>query len=229
MNDIMDRIKKRRCELEMSYQDLAYKTGLSKSTLQRYETGSIKNMPIDKLEVLANALGVSPGYLMGWEEPEKKENDDTDLFNLKGDVRFLKKVNNDEFIKIPVLGTIRAGLPLYSDENIIDYEYVHQDELTRGEETFFLEIKGDSMINARIYECDRVRIRKQSYLENNGDIMAVRINGDEATLKRVYLQENGIALISENPKYPPMFFSKEQVENLPVEIIGKAIEVKIKL
>ena len=68
MNDIIDRIKKRRCELEMSYQDLAYKTGLSKSTLQRYETGSIKNMPIDKLEVLANALKVSPGYLMGWEE-----------------------------------------------------------------------------------------------------------------------------------------------------------------
>ncbi len=98
-----------------------------------------------------------------------------------------------------------------------------------GEETFFLEVKGDSMINVRIYEGDRVRIRKQSHLDNNGDIMAVRVNGDEATLKRVYIQENGLVLQSENPKYAPMFFSKEDVENLPVEIIGKAIEVKIKL
>ena len=58
-----------------------------------------------------------------------------------------------------------------------------------GEEAFSLEVKGDSMINARIYEGDRVRIRKQNHLDNNGDIMAVRVNGDEATLKRVYLQE----------------------------------------
>lgn len=72
MNNIIARIKKRRTDLDMSYQELANKTGLSKSTLQRYETGSIKNMPIDKLEVIANALDISPAYLMGWEE-EKKE------------------------------------------------------------------------------------------------------------------------------------------------------------
>lgn len=72
MNNIIARIKKRRTDLDMSYQELANKTGLSKSTLQRYETGSIKNMPIDKLEVIANALDISPAYIMGWEE-EKKE------------------------------------------------------------------------------------------------------------------------------------------------------------
>ena len=98
-----------------------------------------------------------------------------------------------------------------------------------GEETFFLEVKGDSMINARIYEGDRVRIRKQNHLDNNGDIMAVRVNGDEATLKRVYLQENGIALISENLKYAPMFYPASEIESGYVEIIGRAMEVKIKL
>lgn len=66
MEDIIDRIKNRRNELMMSYQDLADKTGLSKSTLQRYETGSIKNMPIDKLGILANALNVNPVWLMGY-------------------------------------------------------------------------------------------------------------------------------------------------------------------
>jgi len=67
-NEIIKRIKERRIRLNLSYQDLADKTGISKSTLQRYETGFIKNLPIDKLEILAFALNASPSYLMGWKE-----------------------------------------------------------------------------------------------------------------------------------------------------------------
>lgn len=74
-NEIIKRIKERRIRLNLSYQDLADKTGISKSTLQRYETGFIKNLPIDKLEILANALDTTPGYLMGWE----KESADSSL------------------------------------------------------------------------------------------------------------------------------------------------------
>lgn len=70
MHDIMKRMKTRREELNMSYQTLSEKVGISKSTLQRYETGYIKNMPVDKLEEIANALEISPLYLMGWEEKE---------------------------------------------------------------------------------------------------------------------------------------------------------------
>jgi transcriptional regulator with XRE-family HTH domain len=66
-SEIIKRIKERRLLQNLSYQDLADKTGISKSTLQRYETGFIKNLPIDKLEILANALNTTPGYLMGWE------------------------------------------------------------------------------------------------------------------------------------------------------------------
>lgn len=69
MQDIMNRMKTRREELNMSYQTLSEKVGISKSTLQRYETGYIKNMPVDKLENIAKALNVSPSYLMGWDEP----------------------------------------------------------------------------------------------------------------------------------------------------------------
>jgi transcriptional regulator with XRE-family HTH domain len=68
MQDIMKRMKSRREELNMSYQTLSEKVGISKSTLQRYETGYIKNMPVDKLEEIADALNVSPAYLMGWED-----------------------------------------------------------------------------------------------------------------------------------------------------------------
>lgn len=74
MNSIIKRIKKRRKELGFSYQDLADKTKMSKSTLQRYETGAIKNIPLDKLEVLASALEISPAYLLGIEEEEENAN-----------------------------------------------------------------------------------------------------------------------------------------------------------
>jgi len=67
-NEIIGRIRDRRLELGLSYQDLADKTGMSKSTLQRYETGFIKNIPLSKVEALAKALRVTPEYLMGWEE-----------------------------------------------------------------------------------------------------------------------------------------------------------------
>ena len=72
MLEIIERIKSRRIELGMSYQDLAEKTGMSKSTLQRYETGAIKNIPLDKLEDLANALNMDLAYIMGWEEKEER-------------------------------------------------------------------------------------------------------------------------------------------------------------
>lgn len=71
MNEIVNRIKNRRIELGMSYQDLADKTGMSKSTLQRYETGAIKNIPLDKLEDLAAALQMDPAFLMGLPSAEK--------------------------------------------------------------------------------------------------------------------------------------------------------------
>lgn len=73
-NDIMNRIQSKRIELKLSYQDLANKTGLSKSTLQRYETGSIRNIPLDKLEILANALEVSPMWIIGYDIPIEKTN-----------------------------------------------------------------------------------------------------------------------------------------------------------
>lgn len=215
-------LKTLRNSRNISATKLSEDLNIHRGSLSNWETGR-RTPDSEMLLKIANYFNVSVDYLLG------NDTDDTDLFNLKGDVRFLKKVKDNEMVKIPVLGAIRAGLPLYAHENIIDYEYVHQEELMMGEETFFLEVKGDSMINARIYEGDRVRIRKQNHLDNNGDIMAVRVNGDEATLKRVYLQENGIALISENPKYAPMFYPASEIESGYVEIIGRAMEVKIKL
>ncbi|MBD5642727.1 helix-turn-helix transcriptional regulator [Clostridium botulinum] len=98
MIEIINRIKSRRNELMLSYQDLADKTGLSKSTLQRYETGSIKNMPLDKLGILAKALNVSPAYLMGWEESLKHNGKKNNSLNDKEELLL------DNFNKLNDLG-----------------------------------------------------------------------------------------------------------------------------
>lgn len=82
---VSQRIKKRREELEYSYQQLADLTGLSKSTLQRYETGAIQNIPLNRLQTLCSALRITPGKLIGWE-------DDTDMENLvKSDINLFKE------------------------------------------------------------------------------------------------------------------------------------------
>lgn len=85
MQEIMTRMRKRREELNMSYQTLSEKVGISKSTLQRYETGYIRNMPVDKLEDIAKALCVSPSYLMGWEDESIRDEPTTLAAHFDGD------------------------------------------------------------------------------------------------------------------------------------------------
>lgn len=136
MNNIIARIKKRRTDLDMSYQELAKKTGLSKSTLQRYETGSIKNMPIDKLEVIANALDISPAYLMGWEkiDTNKKENNKTETSISIKEHKLLKSFNElneigkDEAIKRVYELTL---IPSYKEDNQFEIDTIaaHNDHL----------------------------------------------------------------------------------------------------
>lgn len=225
MDTFGKRLKEERISKRLTQQDVADIFHLNKSSISRYEKD--QQVPdVATIQKMANYFGVTTDYLLG---NKNKKTDDTDLFNLKGDVKFLKKLNEDEMVKIPVLGVIKAGVPMFAEENIIGYEYVHQEELLMGEEYFFLQIKGDSMINAGIPDGSKVLVKKQNFIENDGEIMAVRVNGDEATLKRVYKQPLGLLLQSENTKYAPMFFPAEDINNGHVGIIGKAIKVEIKL
>lgn len=218
------KLKQLRDSYNISAMKLSEDLNIHRGSLSNWETGKRKP-DSEMLLKIANYFGVSVDYLLG----NENKTDDTDLFNLKGDVRFLKKVNESEMVKIPVLGVIKAGIPMFAEENIIGYEYVHQEELLMGEEYFYLQIKGDSMINAGIPDGSKVLVKKQNFIENNGEIMAVRVNGDEATLKRVYKQKDGLVLQSENPKYAPMFFPATDINTGYVGIIGKAIKVEINL
>ena len=131
-----------------------------------------------------------------------------------------------ESVKIPVLGEVPAGVPIEALQEIIDYEEIPS-SMARTGEYYGLRIKGRSM-EPRIFEGDVVIIRKQEDVEN-GSIAIVLVNGQEGTCKKVLKNDNGLTLVSYNPQYDPIFFSWKDVHDLPVKILGLAVEVRGKL
>ncbi len=204
-----ERIRQLRKQRNMSADDLAIKIGKDRSTIYRYESSEIEDMPTSVLEPLARALYTTPGYLMGWDEN-------------KSDV-ILTDMEIPKY-KIPVLGKVVAGMPLEAIENIIGYEEVSE-RMTNGE-YFALQIKGDSM-QPRFNEGDVVIVRKQDDIDN-GDIAIMLVNGDEATIKKVQKFNNGINLIPSNPAYDVLTYSNDDIINLPVRCLGKVVELRAK-
>ena len=128
-------------------------------------------------------------------------------------------------ISIPVLGKVAAGLPIEAIENIIDYEEISREQARYGE-YFGLMLKGHSM-EPRMYEGDIVIVRKQENV-NSGEIAIVLVNGSEATCKKIRKTGDGIMLIPLNPNYDPLFYNHQEIEELPVRIIGKVVELRAK-
>mgnify|MGYP001623870656 CR=1 FL=1 len=139
------------------------------------------------------------------------------ILKMEEQIKELEKKSKNNYVKIPVVGTVAAGEPILAQENITDYEELPAEEFKDGE-YFGLKIKGDSMF-PRILEGDVVIVRQQSDCDN-GKIAVVLINGDEATVKQIKKTKSGLMLIPYNKKYDPMFFTKEEIETKPVKIIG---------
>ena len=128
-------------------------------------------------------------------------------------------------VKIPVLGKVRAGIPLDAVEEIIDWEEIPSEMAHKGE-YFALQIKGDSM-EPRMSDGDVVIVRKQTTIEN-GQVGIVLVNGYEATCKKVKVADNGITLIGFNPDFQPITYSAMEIMSLPVQIIGRVVECRQK-
>lgn len=182
---------------------LAEYLGVTPSTVSRYCTGDMGTGK-PTIEIIARKYSVNPAWLMGTEGQPKY---------LIGDIPPKK---------LPIIGVIAAGQPILALENIIGYEYVPSN--TKAD--FALKIKGDSMINARINDGDYVFIRQQNDVEN-GEIAAVIIDGEEATLKRIYKYNDTIVLKPENPNHKEIVFDKKSFKT--VNIIGKCVAVKFEL
>lgn len=142
----------------------------------------------------------------------------SDLLEDKGDV--------SNGIKIPILGTVIAGIPVTAVEDIIGYEEISE-KMARCGDYFALEIKGDSM-EPKMSKGDIVIVKQQNTVEN-GQIAIVLVNGDEATVKKVRFRDNGIELIAFNSYvYEPHFYSAKEIDELPVKIIGRVVELRAK-
>ena len=196
---LSDNLKRLRKEKKITLEQLAVAIGTSRQTVHRYERGTIANIPSEKIEMLADALGTTPAALMGWDDES------------------YESVGAGESKRIPMLGSIACGAPIYATEEYGNYVCID----SALDADFCLTAHGDSMIGARIYNGDTVFIRSQESVEN-GEIAAVIIN-DEATLKRVYYYpgEHKLVLSPENPRYAPMVFTNEELDE--VKILGKAI------
>lgn len=177
--------------------------GISQNGYSDWETGK-NRVDARSLGRLAELYGVTVNYLLGIDENDAP---------VKG-------------VRIPVLGSVAAGIPIEAIQDIVDYEEIDADMAAAGE-YFGLRIKGSSM-EPRIREGDVVIVRRQEEAET-GDTVVVLVNGDSATVKRIKIEPNGIALIPNNPAYDTRFYSAAEVELLPVRIIGKVVELRGKL
>lgn len=198
---IGDKIKKRREELGISQEELAKRMGYkSRSSINKIEL-NLSDVPQKKIIDFAKALDTTISYLMD------------------------EHTSKNKGVNIPVLGRVIAGIPIEAVEEIIDYEEITE-SLAKTGEFFALQIKGDSM-EPEMREGDIAIVRKQETAET-GDIAIVLVNGDDATVKKVRILDEGIMLIPFNAKYTPWAYTAEECESLPVRIIGKVIECRRK-
>lgn len=192
-------IKQLRLRSGLSQEELAYKMGYTdRSSISRIEKGDMK-LTQDKIMEFSTLFKVSPLVILGMEEYVPPKT------------------------QVPVYGRVAAGIPIEAIENIIDYEDI-PDTWTG---TFgAMRIKGDSMA-PRILDGDTIIVKRQDDA-NSGDIVVAIINGQDATVKKLIKHPDGITLQAFNPAYEPMYFSKENMEEIPVTIWGKVVENRSK-
>lgn len=189
-----ERLRERRMELGLTLEEVAEAVGVSKSTVLKWETGTIEDMRVNKAAALAQVLNVSPLWVIGVTD---------------------SKSGPPRTKRVPILGSIAAGEPILATEEYGEYVEISEDVPV----DFCLRVKGDSMIDARIQDGDLVFVRRQPTVEN-GQIAVVLID-DEATLKRFYRTKDGVILKPENSKYEPLFFTHRDFRQ--VRVLGRVV------
>ena len=185
-------------------------TGISAATLSDWKSG--RSVPkLDKMKLIAEFFGVSLEYMLTGEDTFAESEAQSDAPFESGS-------------RIAIIGEIRAGLPIITNESVLGYEYAEVD----AEEYFYLRVQGDSMKNIGMIDGSLVLFHKQQYAED-GDIVACLVGGDSATVKRFRRSKKNIVLMPENPDYEPIRLTTDDFESGEARILGVACEIKIKL
>lgn len=202
------KLKKCRKDRSLSQKEFGQKIGVAESTVSLYESN--KRFPdADTLKKISALFEVSLDYLLG-NAPAKAAQPKT----------------AGRGVRIPVLGRVVADIPIEAVEEILDYEEITP-ELAATGEFFALQVKGDSM-EPTLRDGDVVIVKKQPTVDS-GDIAIVLVNGNDATVKEIKESPSGITLIGHNVAvYTPKFYSNREIEELPIQIIGKVVEMRRK-
>lgn len=201
----MLRLKEARKAKGLTQTEVSRIIGISQNGYSDWETGK-NRVDAVSLNRLAELYGVSVDYLLGSSE-----------------------VPTNNVLRIPVLGSVPAGVPLEAIEDIIDWEELPQSMASGGREYFALEVKGDSMWPDYL-PGDVVIVRKQPTCDSGEDCV-VYVNGYDATLKQVRLnaEDQSLTIVPRNQSYPPRTFSSEEIQSLPVTIAGVVVELRRKI
>lgn len=196
-------------ERQITRRQMCSDLGFVYSTFSDWYNGK-KYPRIDKIEMMANYFGIKKSDLI--EDQSAKPPIPSDAIPYAPTQR------------IPILGKISAGLPLYAEEQIEGYTYT---DLNHGGEYFALRVQGDSMDALGIKEGYLVIVRRQDYVDN-GTVCVVMVGSEEATMKRFYQDGDTVTLMpqSTNPKHMPQIYN---LKTTPIRIIGKVIEAKFSL
>lgn len=214
--DIGKRIKELRKERSLTQKQFGQLVHKSSQVISNWERGYTTGITAEDLQSIAHAFGIPEGEILN--------SSTTSSVAFPFDL----SANDAERhgVLIPVLGVVRAGIPIYAEENILGYEEIPRAWASQGE-YYCLIIKGNSM-EPTFHEGDTVIVRKQPDVDS-GDIAIVLINGDEATVKEISKSPSGITLIGHNASaFKPVFFSNHDIETIPVQIIGRVMELRRK-
>lgn len=201
----MNNLKAARKAAGMTQSEVAKIVGITQNGYSYWENGKAK-IDNESLAKLSRLFGVSIDYLIGADDA------------LAG-----------KSLRIPVLGSVPAGVPLEAIEDILDWEELPQSMAAGGKEYFALEVKGDSMWPDYL-PGDVVIVRKQPTCDSGEDCV-VYVNGYDATLKQVRLnaEDQSLTIVPRNQSYPPRTYSAEEIQNLPVTIAGVVVELRRKI
>lgn len=205
MSEVSKRLSALIAKRGLSYGELAEKTGIPKSALQRYATGETAKIPFDRLEAMAKALRSTPSYLLGWDRSAEAGKLPAGAMPVRS------------FERVPIIGAVRAGWNGLAYEEEQGYEFA---DVRNPSEYFFLKVTGDSMA-PQINEGDLALVHRQCSADS-GDVVVAVVHGDEGTIKRYVRQGGAVILQPFNPNYAPMVLAEDELDGF--RIAGRVVQ-----
>lgn len=227
MNMLSEKLKTMRANKGLTQLDIANLLGVSQQAVGKWERG-LSAPDYDALVKLSNLYHVSTDYLLG----QKSKEFSNKLEYARALLAELEKEEQQQPVihagyKIPVLGCVAAGQPIFADGNVVGYEYIESKYQNDGYKYYALKIKGESM-TPTIMDGDTVIVRQQ-YTCDSGQIAIVLVDCEDATAKEVRIQDDGITLIGHNVLvYSPHFYSRQEVDDGKIKVIGLVVETRRK-